>query len=417
MHEIILGEWKRQNEGMELIASENYASPAVREPLSSVLGNKYAEWFPGRRYYGWQEFTDQCESLAIARGCELFRSDHANVQALSGAAANVAIYNALMEPGDTILGMDLSHGGHLTHGAPVTMVNKFYNFVRYKTDTSNNHLMNYDLIAKSAKEHKPKIIIAGYSAYPRELDYDTFMQIADDVGAVAFADVSHFGGLIAGGVMKNPLDAGFHVMMTTTHKTLRGPRGAAIFSKGKVSNPLKKPEDTFENIPTRIDRSVFPGTQWWPHIHQVAGIGVAFHEAMQPEFQKYAQQIISNNKALAEVFLSHGYNLVTWGTENNIIVIDFQWTGMNGRKAETTLDKIGISTSKSTVPDDPNPPFRPSGLRLGMPAMTSRGCGIEETKQIGAFIHAALQACDDDQELSKIREEVREFCLQYPVEK
>lgn len=297
------------------------------------------------------------------------------------------------------------------------MVHKVYNFERYKTDTSKNHAIDYDSIARIAKESKPKVIIAGYSAYPRELDYDKFMEIATDVGAVAFADVSHFGGLIAGGAMKNPMDAGFHVMMSTTHKTLRGPRGAAIFSKGIVGNPLKKPEDTFENIPTRIDRSVFPGTQGGPHIHQVAAIGVAFHEAMQPEFRDYAHQIIKNNQTLAETLLSYGYKLVTGGTENNIIVIDFSETGMDGKKAENTLDIIGISTSKSTIPDDPNPPFRPSGLRLGMPAMTTRGCMEDETKQIGAFIHAALSACDDDKQLQKIREDVREFCMKYPVEK
>lgn len=254
----IEAEYNRQEHGMELIASENYQSPAVLAAQASIFANKYAEGFPGKRYYGGQENTDVIEQLAIDRAKSLFRADHANVQALSGAAANVCIYAALMEPGDTILGMDLSHGGHLTHGAPVTFLSKVFNFIRYKTVDGQ---VDYDQVRELAHTHKPKIILAGFSAYPRTLDYDKFAQIAKEIGAVAFADMSHIGGLIAGGVVPNPLDHGFHVMMTTTHKSLRGPRGALILSKGTVSNPLKKPEDTIENIPTRIDRAVFPGVQ------------------------------------------------------------------------------------------------------------------------------------------------------------
>ena len=253
-------EKKRQSLGMELIASENYQSGAVLEAQSTLFANKYSEGYPGKRYYGGQDYTDVIENLAIQRAKDIFRSDHANVQALSGAAANMSIYAGLLEPGDTLLGMDLSHGGHLTHGAPVTFISKVCNFIRYKTDPTTN-LMDYDVLAKTAREHKPKILLAGYSAYPRELDYAKFAEIAHDVGAIAFADVSHLGGLIAGNAMKNPLDFGFQVMMTTSHKSLRGPRGALILSKGTVSNPLKKPEDTIENIPTRIDRAVFPGVQ------------------------------------------------------------------------------------------------------------------------------------------------------------
>ncbi len=307
----IEGEFLRENDGMELIASENYTSPAVQEALGSIFVNKYAEGFPGKRYYGGQEFTDEMETIAIERAKKLFHADHANVQALSGAAANVCIYNALLEPGDTILGMDLSHGGHLTHGSPVTLMSKVYNFVRYKTSATNNNFMDYDNLREMALEHKPKLIIAGYSAHPRELDYEKFVAIGKEVGAIMMADVSHFGGLIAAGVMKNPLDYGFHVMMTTTHKTLRGPRGALILSKGIVSNPLKAPEKTIENIPTLIDRSVFPGVQGGPHMNQVAAIAVALHEADTDEFREYGARVIKNNQALAETLVSRGYKLVT----------------------------------------------------------------------------------------------------------
>lgn len=408
-------EFARENDGMELIASENYTSPAVQEALGSIFVNKYAEGFPGKRYYGGQEFTDEMETIAIERAKKIFHADHTNVQALSGAAANVCIYNALLEPGDTILGMDLSHGGHLTHGSPVTLMSKVYNFVRYKTSAANNNFMDYDNLREMALEHKPKLIIAGYSAHPRELDYEKFVAIGKEVGAIMMADVSHFGGLIAAGVMKNPLDYGFHVMMTTTHKTLRGPRGALILSKGVVSNPLKAPEKTIENIPTLIDRSVFPGVQGGPHMNQVAAIAVALHEADTDEFREYGARVLKNNHALAELLISRGYRLVTGGTDNNIIVIDFSGTDMDGKKSEHTLDAIGISTSKSTIPDDPNPPFRPSGLRLGLPAMTTRGIREADAEQIGDFIDRALKNADNEEVLKALREEVRTFCRRFPV--
>lgn len=415
IYETCIGEYERESDGMELIASENYTSPAVQEALGSIFVNKYSEGFPGKRYYGGQEFTDAMETIAIERAKRIFRADHANVQALSGAAANICIYAALLDPGDTILGMDLSHGGHLTHGSPVTFMSKVFNFVRYKTDSTNHNMMDYENLRHMALEHKPKLIIAGYSAYPRELDYQKFKEIGDEVGAILMADVSHFGWLIAAGVMKNPLDYGFHVMMTTTHKTLRGPRGAIILSKWIVSNPLKAPDPTIENIPTRIDRSVFPGVQWGPHMHQVAAIAVALKEAETEEFKTYAKNIIKNNQSLAEYLLSQWYKLVTGGTENNIVVIDFSGTDIDGKIAELTLDSVGISTSKSTIPDDPNPPFRPSGLRLGLTPMTTRGIDEQDAKTIGSFIHRALEARNDPTQLQKIREEVIVFCRQFPV--
>lgn len=410
-------EWEflRENDGMELIASENYTSPAVQEAHGSLFMNKYAEGYPGKRYYGGQEYVDVVETLAIERAKKLFHADHANVQALSGAAANICIYNAVLDPGDTILGMDLSHGGHLTHGSPVTLMSKVYNFVRYKTNAANNHFMDYDNLREMALTHKPKLIIAGYSAHPRELDYEKFVAIGKEIGAIMMADVSHFGGLIAAGVMKNPLDYGFHIMMTTTHKTLRGPRGALILSKGIVSNPLKAPEPTIENIPTLIDRSVFPGVQWGPHIHQVAAIAVALLEADTDEFREYGARVLKNNHALAETLVSRGYKLITGGTDNNIIVMDFSGTDMDGKKSELTLDAIGISTSKSTIPDDPNPPFRPSGLRLGLPAMTTRGIREADAEQIGDFIDRALKNADNEEVLKALREEVRTFCRRFPV--
>lgn len=412
VYKAILDEQKRQSEGMELIASENYQSAATLEAQSSHFANKYSEWFPGRRYYGGQENTDIIEQLAIDRAKAIFRADHANVQALSGAAANNAAYAGMMNVGDTILGMDLSHGGHLTHGAPVTLLSRVYNFIRYKTV---NGKIDFDGLYATAKEHKPKVILAWFSAYPRELDYAKFVEIANEVGAIAYADISHIGWLIAGGVLKNPLDYGFHAMMTTTHKSLRGPRGALILSKWIVSNPLKKPEDTIENLPTRIDRAVFPGTQWWPHMNTIAAIAVALGEAQQDSFKQYAQQVLNNAQTLAQELINKGYKLVTWWTDNHMVVVDFSGTDIDGSIAEKTLDKIGISTSKSTIPDDPNPPFKPSGLRIGMPAMTTRGVKEEETKQIVQFMHDALQAKDDETKLQTIRDAVITFTKKFPV--
>ncbi len=409
----ILAEQKRQSEGMELIASENYQSAAVLEAQSSVFANKYSEWTPGRRYYGWQENTDIIEQLAIDRAKEIFHADHANVQALSWAAANLCVYSALMNPGDTILGMDLTHGWHLTHGAPVTFFSKVFNFIRYKTKPDGK--IDFDQVRELALQHKPKIILAGFSAYPRELEYEKFVEIAKEVWAIAFADVSHIWWFIAAGLLKNPLDYGFHVMMTTTHKSLRWPRWALILSKWTVSNPLKKPEDTIENIPTRIDRAVFPGMQWWPHMNTIAAIAVALHEAQTPEFKVYAQQALKNAQTLASELTTRGYKLVTSWTDNHMVIVDFSWTELDGSIAEKILDNIWISTSKSTIPDDPNPPFRPSGLRIWLPAMTTRGVKEEEVKQIVEFMDQVLKNRENEEMLAELKEKIRILALKFPV--
>lgn len=409
----ILAEQKRQSEGMELIASENYQSAAVLEAQSSVFANKYSEWTPWRRYYGGQENTDTIEQLAIDRAKTIFHADHANVQALSWAAANLCVYAALMQPGDTILGMDLTHGWHLTHGAPVTFMSKVFNFQRYKTKADGT--VDFDQVRALAQQYKPKVILAWFSAYPRELDYATFVEIANEVWAIAFADVSHIWWFIAAGVLKNPLDYGFHVMMTTTHKSLRWPRWALILSKWIVSNPLKKPEDTIENIPTRIDRAVFPGMQWWPHMNTIAAIAVALKEAQTPEFKTYAVQALKNAQVLASELISRGYKLVTWGTDNHMVIVDFSGTILDGSVAEKTLDKIWISTSKSTIPDDPNPPFRPSGLRIWLPAMTTRGVKEADTKKIVEFMDQAWKNKDNEKVLAELRNTVKEFVLSFPV--
>jgi len=413
VYESILAEQQRQSEGMELIASENYQSAAVLEAQSSVFANKYSEWTPGRRYYGWQENTDIIEQLAIDRAKKIFRADHANVQALSWAAANLCVYSALMEPGDTILWMDLTHGWHLTHGAPVTFFSKVFNFIRYKTTPDGK--VDFEQVRELALQYKPKIILAWFSAYPRELDYEKFAAIAQEVWAIAFADVSHIGWFIAAWLLKNPLDYGFHVMMTTTHKSLRGPRWALILSKWIVSNPLKKPEDTIENIPTRIDRAVFPGMQWWPHMNTIAAIAVALHEAQTPEFKAYAQQALKNAQTLATELTARGYKLVTGWTDNHMVIVDFSGADLDGSIAEKTLDNIWISTSKSTIPDDPNPPFKPSGLRIWLPAMTTRGIKEEEVKQIVEFMDQALKNKENEEVLAELRNKVRELALKFPV--
>jgi len=407
-------EAKRQAEGMELIASENYQSKAVLEAQSSVFANKYSEGFPGKRYYGGQENTDRVETLAIERAKALFGSDHANVQALSGAAANVCAYAAMMNPHDTILGMKLSHWGHLTHGAPVTFLSKVFNFERY--GTTADWKIDYAEIRRLAKEHNPKVILAWFSAYPRSLDYAKFAEIAKEVDAYAYADMSHIWGLIAWKALANPLDFGFHVMMTTTHKSMRWPRWSLILTKWKVSSPLKKPEQIKENLPTIIDRSVFPGVQGWPHMNTIAWIAVALYEAWQPDYQKYAQQVLDNAQVMSESFLQYWYKLVTWGTDNHMVVLDFVWSDIdNWKVAEKVLDVIGISTSKSTIPDDPNPPFRPSGLRIGIQAMTTRWIKEAETKQIVSFIHEAFIHRDNENYLLELRQRVREFCMMYPL--
>ena len=414
--DLIAAEEQRQRDGLELIPSENYVSRDVLTALGSVFTNKYSEGYPGKRYYGGQEFTDQVEQLAIDRAKQLFGADHANVQPHSGAPANEAVYSAWLEPGDTVLAMDLSHGGHLTHGAPVTRSAQLYNFVRYKMKDITTGEIDYDELRKLALEHKPKIILAGFSAYPRELDYAKFTAIGNEVGALLMADMAHIAGLIAGGVAKNPFDYGFHVITTTTHKTLRGPRGGLILSKGTVSNPLKKPEKTLENIPTLIDRSIFPGMQGGPHMHVIAAKAVAFGEALRPEFKEYAAQIIKNAAVLADELQQRGFQLVTGGTSNHLILANvYESFGVNGKEVEIALDKIGLTLNANAVADDPLPPFKPSGIRLGTPAITTRGLKEEHMTQIAEWMKQAIDARDDDETLISLRSEVKSFVQQFPL--
>ena len=411
IEELIKAEKKRQTDGLELIPSENYVSSDVLQALGSVFTNKYSEGYPGRRYYGGQENTDQVEQLAIDRAKKLFKADHANVQPHSGAQANEAVYYAWCEPGDTILAMDLAHGGHLTHGAPVTRSAREYNFIRYGIKNIETGEIDYEEIRQLALKHKPKIILAGFSAYPRELDYEKFAEIGNEVGAMLMADMSHIAGLIVSGVAKNPFDYGFHVITTTTHKTLRGPRGGLILSRGVVGNPLKKPEKTLENLPTLIDRAVFPGTQGGPHMHTIAAKAVAFGEALQPEFKDYAEQIVNNAKRLAEELQKRGFKLVTGGTSNHLILADIHSSfGIDGKEAEIAMDKIGLTLNANAIPDDPLPRFRPSGIRLGTPAVTTRGAKEDDMEKIAEWMRQSIDNRDNDDELAELRKEVVEFC-------
>ena len=411
IEELIKAEKKRQTDGLELIPSENYVSSDVLQALGSVFTNKYSEGYPGRRYYGGQENTDQVEQLAIDRAKKLFKADHANVQPHSGAQANEAVYYAWCEPGDTILAMDLAHGGHLTHGAPVTRSAREYNFIRYGIKNIDTGEIDYEEIRQLTLKYKPKIILAGFSAYPRELDYEKFAEIGNEVGAMLMADMSHIAGLIVSGVAKNPFDYGFHVITTTTHKTLRGPRGGLILSRGIVGNPLKKPEKTLENLPTLIDRAVFPGTQGGPHMHTIAAKAVAFGEALQPEFKDYAEQIVKNAKRLAEELQKRGFKLVTGGTSNHLILADIHSSfGIDGKEAEIAMDKIGLTLNANAIPDDPLPRFRPSGIRLGTPAVTTRGAKEDDMEKIAEWMRQSIDSRDNDDELAELRKEVMEFC-------
>lgn len=388
---LIAAEKQRQQEVTELIPSENYVSDDVLTALGSVFTNKYSEGYPGRRYYGGQQNTDQLEQLAIDRAKALFGADHANVQPHSGAQANEAVYYAWLEHGDMVLAMSLDHGGHLTHGASVTRSAREYNFVRYGMKDVETGEIDYDELRALALEHKPKLIMAGFSAYPRELDYAKFAEIGREVGALLVADMSHIAGLIAGGVAKNPFDYGFHVITTTTHKTLRGPRGGLILSRGTVGNPLKKPAKTIENIPTLIDRAVFPGTQGGPHMHVIAAKAVAFYEAQQPEFASYAQAIVDNAKVLATELQKGGLKLITGGTSNHLILADvYSSFGIDGKEAQERLEAVGITLNANAIPNDTLPPYRPSGIRLGTPAVTTRGADVGDMKDIAARILSAL---------------------------
>ncbi|HVH06786.1 MAG TPA: serine hydroxymethyltransferase [Myxococcota bacterium] len=402
VYDAIAGEEGRQRRGVELIPSENYTYPEVLIALGSVLTNKYAEGYPGRRYYGGQEFTDQVENLARDRAKQVFRCEHANVQPLSGSPMNQAVYLAYMKPGDTILGMDLSHGGHLTHGAPVSHMGKIFNFVRYKTLPEEQGRIDFDALRKTALETRPKILLCGYTSYPRDYDYAEFQKIADEVGAITMADVSHIGGLIAANVMRNPFDYGFDIVTTTTHKSLRGPRGGMVLCKKKFA--------------AEIDKSVFPGLQGGPHMNVIAGVAITLGKALQPEFKAYGAAVLANAKALAQGLLDGGGKLVTGGTDNHMMVLDtVQSFGIDGKVAEEVLDRVSITTNKQIIPDDPNPPLRPSGVRIGTPAATARGMDQGDMAKLAGWMVAALQKRDDAAAIARIKGEVEAFCGRFPV--
>lgn len=443
--DLIEAEKQRQREGLELIPSENYVSREVLEAMGSVFTNKYSEGYPGfsdldgsdddvlaneptnYRYYGGQENTDKVERLAIARARRLFHADHANVQPHSGAQANNAVYNAWLDPGDTVLGMDLGHGGHLTHGSPVTQSAKIYNFVAYGTDPETGDI-NYEEMRQLAAQYQPKIILVGYSAFSKIPDFERIVEIGKNIpNCLLMADMAHVAGLIAGGAHPNPLDYGFHVMTTTTHKTLRGPRGGLILSRGTVSNPLKKPERTLDNIPTLIDRSVFPGTQGGPLMHIIAAKAVAFYEAEQVSFQNYARDVVSNAKVLADTLTTHGFKIVGGTTENHLILIDMMASfGIDGKIMETMMDKVGLTLNANAIPNDTLPPFKPSGIRLGTAAITTRGMNRAEMIKIGGWMRRLAEISVEisagkqpeaafANELAAIHEEVRQIAEIFPV--
>ena len=400
----IAGEEKRQAEGLELIPSENYVSRAVREALGSVLTNKYSEGYPGKRYYGGQEYTDEVETIARDRAKKLFNCAYANVQPLSGAPANLALYAALLQPGDTMLGMDLSHGGHLTHGHPVTLPAKIYNFVRYKMKNTETGDIDYDEMREVAKREKPKIILAGYSAYSRELNYDAFVSIARDVGAIAAFDIAHIAGLIAGKAVRNPFDAGFDVMTTTTHKTLRGPRGGMVLVR----------EDA--ELAKKIDKAVFPGLQGGPHMNVIAAKAVAFGEALHPSFEHYATQILKNAKAMEEVFRMSDIRMLGGGTSNHLIVADVYGSlGVTGAEAENVLDEVGITLNKNVIADDPRKPLDPSGIRFGTPAITTRGFGEGECARVAEAMVRVLKNKNDEGIKEEVKQEIKALAQKFPI--
>ena len=395
------GEEQRQRSGIELIPSENYTFPEVLATLGSVFTNKYSEGYPGRRYYGGQEFTDEVETLARERAKAVFRCEHANVQPLSGSAMNQAVYLGLLKPGDTIMAMDLSHGGHLTHGAPVSHMGKLFNFVRYVTDPSDGSI-DYDQVRKDALANKPKLVLCGYTSYPRDIDYAAFKAIADEVGALTMTDASHFGGLVAGGAMNNPFDFGFDVVTTTTHKSLRGPRGGMVLCSKALAS--------------KVDKSVFPGLQGGPHMNAVAAIAVTLLKAQSEEFKGCAKQVLLNAKTLAKSLMDQQATLITGGTDNHMMVVETTSSfGLDGRQAEEVLDKVNITTNKQIIPDDPNPPLRPSGIRIGTPAATARGMAESDMQQLGEWIVTCLQNSEDEGLLHDTRESVKSFCERFPV--
>lgn len=438
-------EKNRQVRGLELIPSENYVSADVLKAMGTILTNKYSEGYPSfqdlenydptdetkiveelpnYRYYGGQTNIDKIERLAIARAMKLFHADHANVQPHSGANANEAVYFAWCKPGDKILAMNLGHGGHLTHGCPVTRSAKIYNFINYGVTPDGD--LDYDEIERLALTEKPRIILVGYSAFMKIPDFARIAAIGQKIGALLMADMAHVAGLIAGGVHPNPLDFGFHVMTTTTHKTLRGPRGGLILSKGNVASPLKKPEPTLENIPILIDRAVFPGTQGGPLEHVIAAKAVAFKEALTDDFKNYSTQIVKNAKILAEALKQHGFILQGNGTENHLILVNVKKNfGIDGKFYERALDLVGLTLNANAVPEDTSAAFRPSGVRLGTPAITTRGMGILEMQQIADWMKQVMDIClsvkseenlsTAEPQLAEIRQQVETLAAKFPV--
>jgi glycine hydroxymethyltransferase len=395
----VADEMERQQDGLELIASENYTSPAVMAAAGSVLTNKYAEGYPGKRYYGGCEYVDVVENLAIDRAKQLFGAEHANVQPHSGSQANTAVYLAALEPGDTVLGLDLAHGGHLTHGMRLNISGMLYNFVNYGV-RQEDHRIDFDQVARLAREHKPKLIVAGASAYPREIPHGRFAEIAREVGAKLMVDMAHYAGLVAAGLHDNPVPVADYVT-TTTHKTLRGPRGGLCLCR--------------EEYAKTINSRVFPGIQGGPLMHVIAGKAVCFGEALRPEFKTYAQQILDNAQALAAALLAGGLKLVSGGTDNHLMLVDVTTLGIGGKQAEIALDAAGITVNKNMIPFDPRKPMDPSGIRIGTPALTTRGMGADQMRTIAGLMLAALKGADDAAVLSRIRTQVRELCSDFPA--
>lgn len=406
VEKMIKGEAKRQAEGLELIPSENYVSQDVLEANGSIFTNKYSEGYPGRRYYGGQEWTDQVETLAIERAKKLFKCKFANVQAHSGAPANLAVYSALLSPGDTVLGMDLSHGGHLTHGHPMTLPAKIYKFVTYKMKNPDTGEIDYEDLRKVALAEKPKIILAGFSAYSRTLDYKKFVEIAREVGAITVADMAHIAGLIAGEALRNPFVDGFDIITSTTHKTLRGPRGGLILVR----------ED--EELAKKIDKSIFPGIQGGPHMHTIAGKAVAFGEAMKPKFKIYAKQVLKNAKAMEKVFKQNKIRMIGGGTDNHLILADVYGSlGITGKEAQTVLDEVGITLNMNSIAGDTRKPLDPSGIRFGTPAITTRGFKEKECARVAELMIEVLKNKDNKKIKEKVHAEVKKLAKKFPIPK
>ncbi|WP_127068467.1 MULTISPECIES: serine hydroxymethyltransferase [unclassified Veillonella] len=399
VQEMIELELGRQRNKLEMIASENFVSQAVMEAQGSVLTNKYAEGYPHKRYYGGCEYVDMVEELAIERAKELFDAEHVNVQPHSGSQANFGVYFALLEPGDTIMGMNLAHGGHLTHGSPVNVSGKYFNIIPYGVDAETGRI-DYDEMRKIAQEHKPKMIIGGGSAYSRQIDFKTMADIAHEVGAIFMVDMAHFAGLVAAGLHPNPVEYA-DIVTTTTHKTLRGPRGGMIMCK--------------EEYAKAIDKSIFPGIQGGPLMHVIAAKAVAFGEALQPEFKEYAKQVIVNAQTLADALQQEGFTIVSGGTDTHVLLVDLRAVGLTGKVAEHVLDEVGITCNKNTIPFDPESPFVTSGIRLGTPALTTRGLNAEDMKEIASIISLVLKQPENTAVLAEAKQRVATLCEKYPM--